>query len=322
MVFLDLKDVAGVAGSISAILSIVLGVYVLYSSRSKTRYNEQARRVELEVMRKSFEEKIYRLTERMQKNPDRWHDVNHLVVEGNSARAEGNLTSSGNASAALRPYQFIEDLGIDLGSLKVKENQVFVLTPFHSMYEETYGTIKSACAMNDLVAVRGDEAFKVGNILKHIIEQIICSSFIIAIINGRNPNVHYELGIAHALGKNVLLVSQGVEEIAFDLQSERVLIYKDQSDLSNKVYIYYTKILKGKMVVENYDVTPALHGWELRKAGADRASQYAATRQELLGGLADFFARKNASVKIHNEDGILEEERVYPRSADPQRTKG
>lgn len=246
MEFLDIREIASVAGVVSAILAMVSGVFIYGFSRSKTRYNELTHRVELEVMRKSFEEKIYNLTERMQKNPDRWRDVNHLVVEGNVSGSGANISLKDNAVSVLRPYQFIEDLGIDLGVLKVIENQVFVLTPFHSMYEETYDTIKSACAMNDLVAVRGDEAFKVGNILRHIIEQIICSPFIIANINGRNPNVHYELGIAHALGKNILLVSEGVEEIAFDLQSERVLIYNSQKDLSNKIYIYYTKLLKGK----------------------------------------------------------------------------
>ncbi|GLO49610.1 hypothetical protein PPUN110474_10100 [Pseudomonas putida] len=246
MEFLDFKWVASIAATTSALLSIVTMLYIARLSKSKTVYNEETRRVELEVMRKSFEEKIYHLTERMQKNPDRWRDVNHLVVEGSVGGGAANLVLKGSAGSLLKPYQFIEDLGIDLAALKVIENQVFVLTPFHSMYEETYATIKSACEMNDLVAVRGDEAFKVGNILKHIVEQIICSPFIVANINGRNPNVHYELGIAHALGKNILLVSEGVEEIAFDLQSERVLIFNSQKDLSNKIYIYYTKILKGK----------------------------------------------------------------------------
>ncbi|MFJ5187547.1 hypothetical protein [Pseudomonas fulva] len=246
MVFLDLKEVAVIAGYVSAILSLVSGWYIFRFSKSKTRYNELTQRVELEAMRKSFEEKIYHLTERMQKNPDRWHDVNHLLIEGNRAHSDSAECPRGSALASLRPYQFIDELGIDLDSLKIIDNQVFVLAPFHSMYDETYNTIKVACKMNNLLAVRGDEAFKVGNILKHIVEQIICSPFIIANINGRNPNVHYELGIAHALGKNILLVSEGLEDIAFDLQSERVLIYNTQKDLSNKIYIYYTKLLKGK----------------------------------------------------------------------------
>lgn len=47
-----------------------------------------------------------------------------------------------------------------------------------------------------------------------------------------------------------------------------------------------------------------------------------ASKAELLGLLPDYFAGKTASVKIHKADGSIEEERTYPRAADPRRTKG
>ncbi|ENY79593.1 hypothetical protein C206_01297 [Pseudomonas putida TRO1] len=46
------------------------------------------------------------------------------------------------------------------------------------------------------------------------------------------------------------------------------------------------------------------------------------TKQELVSSLSDFFDGKTASVKIHKADGTIEEERTYPRSADPRRSKG
>lgn len=74
--------------------------------------------------------------------------------------------------------------------------------------------------------------------------------------------------------------------------------------------------------MDNYHLSPTSDGWELKKAGADRASKRAATKQELVNMLPDFFEGKTASVKIHKADGTIEEERTYPRSADPRRTKG
>lgn len=74
--------------------------------------------------------------------------------------------------------------------------------------------------------------------------------------------------------------------------------------------------------MDNYHLSPTSQGWELKKAGADRASKRAATKQELVNSLREFFEGKTASVKIHKADGTLEEERTYPRSADPRRTKG
>ena len=74
--------------------------------------------------------------------------------------------------------------------------------------------------------------------------------------------------------------------------------------------------------MDNYHLSPTADGWELKKAGAERASKRAATKQDLVGALADFFDGKTASVKIHKADGTFEEERTYPRSADPRRSKG
>ncbi|QHG65465.1 DUF2188 domain-containing protein [Pseudomonas putida] len=74
--------------------------------------------------------------------------------------------------------------------------------------------------------------------------------------------------------------------------------------------------------MDNYHLSPTSDGWELKKEGAHRASRRAATKQELVSSLRDFFEGKTASVKIHKADGTLEEERTYPRSADPHHTRG
>jgi len=241
----SLSQAIAYAAIASVVMSFITLVCIVYFKRSKTSYNEEARRVEMDVMRSAFEEKIFLLTERMQKNPARWRDVNHLIFDA-SAKVGGKGSIVGGIPPQIDPHRFFEELGIDVGSLKVIENQVFVLTPFHVKCEETYQTVKSACALNNLVAVRGDESFKAGNILRHIIEQILISPYIVANINGRNPNVHYELGIAHSLGKKILLLSEGIDDMAYDLQSERVLVYGDQKDLNVKLYVYFTKLLSGK----------------------------------------------------------------------------
>lgn len=74
--------------------------------------------------------------------------------------------------------------------------------------------------------------------------------------------------------------------------------------------------------MDNYHLSPTPEGWELRKVGAERASKRGATKQELVSALSDYFKDKTASVKIHRADGTIEEERTYPRSADPRQTKG
>lgn len=74
--------------------------------------------------------------------------------------------------------------------------------------------------------------------------------------------------------------------------------------------------------MDNYHISATDSGWELRKQGATRASKTAATKDEMLQITAAFLEGRTASVKIHKKDGTLQEERAYPRSADPRESKG
>jgi hypothetical protein len=56
--------------------------------------------------------------------------------------------------------------------------------------------------------------------------------------------------------------------------------------------------------------------------GNDRASKTADTKAEIIKLTQEFMKDKKASVRIHKEDGKIQEERTYPRSADPKRSKG
>lgn len=80
--------------------------------------------------------------------------------------------------------------------------------------------------------------------------------------------------------------------------------------------------MQKERTVENYHVNKTEGGWELIKEGAQRASKTASTKAEMVSLAGEFLAGKTASLKIHKQDGTLEEERTYPRSADPARTEG
>ena len=54
--------------------------------------------------------------------------------------------------------------------------------------------------------------------LDRIYNQIAKSDVIISDMTGKNPNVFYETGYAHALGKRVLMLTQSVHDIPFDLK--------------------------------------------------------------------------------------------------------
>ena len=74
--------------------------------------------------------------------------------------------------------------------------------------------------------------------------------------------------------------------------------------------------------MDNYHIKTHDGHWDLTRQGSDRASISRPTKAEILQATQEFMAGKTASVKIHRADGTLEEERTYPGSADPSRSKG
>jgi nucleoside 2-deoxyribosyltransferase len=81
-----------------------------------------------------------------------------------------------------------------------------------------------------LTAVRADaDIFGTGKIIDQVWRGINSAKVLIAELTTRNPNVFYELGLAHALNKPVILISSNEGDVPFDLQHIRV-VYYDISD--------------------------------------------------------------------------------------------
>jgi len=67
-------------------------------------------------------------------------------------------------------------------------------------------------------------------VLEDLWKRINEAAFIIADLTSDNPNVYYELGIAHTLGKDIIPLLQSHSMVPFDQQPFRVLFYEDNAD--------------------------------------------------------------------------------------------
>jgi hypothetical protein len=107
----------------------------------------------------------------------------------------------------------------------------FVMQPFAPPLGDYYEKIyKPAIEKAGLRPIRADaDIFGTGNIMDQVWSGISAASVLVAELTTRNPNVFYELGLAHASKKPVVLVSSREEDVPFDLQHIRV-IYYDQTD--------------------------------------------------------------------------------------------
>ena len=86
-------------------------------------------------------------------------------------------------------------------------------------------TFKPAIESLGLTCERADDIYGTQGLMQGIWERINQSRVIVAEMTGRNPNVLYELGIAHTLGKPVVMVTQSIDYVPSDLRHLRCIIY-------------------------------------------------------------------------------------------------
>jgi hypothetical protein len=104
--------------------------------------------------------------------------------------------------------------------------EVFVVMPFAAELKPVYEDhIKAVTQRLGLTAVRADDFFAANSIISDVWNAINQAFILIADCTGRNPNVFYELGIAHTLGKPVILIAQSDNDIPFDIRHIRRIPY-------------------------------------------------------------------------------------------------
>ena len=110
---------------------------------------------------------------------------------------------------------------------------VAVMMPFAAEFNDVYEAIKAACRTCRIEALRVDEIYKTTKIMDDVFAAIAQSRLVICDLTGRNANVLYESGLAHALNCDVILVTQAIEDVPFDLRQFRVIKYlSNQEGLS------------------------------------------------------------------------------------------
>jgi serine/threonine protein kinase len=111
----------------------------------------------------------------------------------------------------------------------VEESSCFVIMPFGegSGIQETYrDVILPTFEELGLRAYRADDIFSHREVIHDIWRAIGAARLVVADVTGRNPNVFYELGLAHAIGKDVIMLAQRREDVPFDVTHLRYILYE------------------------------------------------------------------------------------------------
>jgi hypothetical protein len=118
----------------------------------------------------------------------------------------------------------------EIPEIAADDNLVSVMMPFSKEFSEVYEAIKEACAGAGFNCKRADDFWENSILIQDVFQLIFTSKIVISDFTGRNPNVMYETGIAHTLGKHVVPITQDGKDIPFDLAHHRHLRYLANSE--------------------------------------------------------------------------------------------
>jgi DNA-binding NtrC family response regulator len=104
--------------------------------------------------------------------------------------------------------------------------EAFVVMPFSRRFNNIYRlAIQEPLRQLGLTCERADELQATGNLLTAIYQRLQQADVIIGDMTGKNPNVFYEIGFAHGIGRDVILLTQKLSDIPSDLRLHRHIIY-------------------------------------------------------------------------------------------------
>lgn len=134
------------------------------------------------------------------------------------------------------------------------KRKIFVILPFQDgplhICEEIKKQFKDRFEINNAGDLDSSQS-----ILKDIVKGIADADFIIADLTSENPNVFYELGLAHALNKQTIIITQSIGSLPFDIQSYRAIEYSTEfykvNDLFTKLDNYLSQAESGEVSFGN-----------------------------------------------------------------------
>lgn len=143
----------------------------------------------------------------------------------------------------------------DINGVEIKEDFVFVIMPFSEswsdyIWEKQIKPAVEKAGEGKLICRRADDLYG-HDVMNDIARSIAEASVVIADMTGRNPNVFYELGTAHDMGKEVILISQSEDDIPFDLNRFRVGLYTNDGPGYERLEAFLINSIKSIMSTQN-----------------------------------------------------------------------
>lgn len=112
----------------------------------------------------------------------------------------------------------------------IEPTLVSAMMPFGASFDAVYEVIRTAADSAGLRCRRADDIWENPAIIQDVVSLIDRSKVVVCDCSGKNANVFYEAGIAHTLGRDVVLITQSDEDIPFDLRHLRYIRYLNNGE--------------------------------------------------------------------------------------------
>ncbi len=171
-------------------------------------------------------EAIRTLADRLAISADRWGefsrthwavkdiDLFRVLLEHQSVQRRGGTGSFRKSGAVQFPVDTPRDPKL-----------VAVMMPFAKHFDVVHETIQDAVADAGLTSERVDDIWEHDHVMGDVLSILWKAQIVIADLTERNSNVFYEAGLAHALPRKTVLLTQAADDVPFDLRAIRYLKY-------------------------------------------------------------------------------------------------
>lgn len=151
-----------------------------------------------------------------------------IAVDGVRVIDFDRLPSTSGTGIGLLAFRGSEEVVFGPMSTDDRRPNAFVAMQFSDPYNEVYrDALRPLIEEIGYDPIRVDEVSQPGIILKDIWNHLTESSVVIAEVSEPNPNVYYEIGVAHALEKPTVLLAQRGTKLPFDLGPHRCIFYEN-----------------------------------------------------------------------------------------------
>ncbi|MEG0324230.1 MAG: hypothetical protein RR619_09560 [Raoultibacter sp.] len=142
---------------------------------------------------------------------------------------------------------------IDASGSNVDTTMATAMMPFGPTFDDVRDSMRGACKTVGLELKTADDIWDNAILIQDIFNLISNSRIVIVDFTGKNPNVMYETGVAHALQKEVIPISQSLDDVPFDLKHHRIQIYDNNA--AGRLDLQHALESRMKTIMDK-------HGWE------------------------------------------------------------